>query len=335
MNALILTSGGLIAARVLSAWLSTGNSVAALWIGSATPRHLVRRERALGIAAPSWSISGIARRYNIPVRRNPRLSTWTKAGTAIQRLGADVLITVATYQILPENILSLFPSRAVNFHGAILPHYRGPHPLVGMILDGKADLYGGITLHCLSRGIDKGDIIGVREISYDPARGFIPWEVCLARAAGSLVQSELQSYLRGSLRARAQPPNAGNYRKVREEELTLSDKHSASRTKWLCEQFGASGRLRFRSQRAKRYFVSHFVRQVGPRTLKNEQVKKLTIEFDAADARVRVGRHRSWTPLLRDFMYWLAIAGHAVLPKLRGSITRQRWPLAQLERPPH
>jgi hypothetical protein len=69
-----------------------------------------------------------------------------------------------THQIVPENILALFPGRAVNFHPAILPHYRGPNPRAGMILDGKADLYGGITLHCLSRGIDRGDIIAMRKV---------------------------------------------------------------------------------------------------------------------------------------------------------------------------
>ena len=308
MNALILTSGGLIAAKILSAWLSTGNSVAALWIGSKNPRRFVRRDRALRIAAPSWSISAMARQYNIPVRRNPKLSTWTKADTAILRLDADVLITAMTYQIVPEKILSQFSGRVVNFHPAVLPYYRGPNPRVGMILDGKADLYGGVTLHCLSRGIDKGDIIGVRKIPYDADRGFIHWEVGLARAAGGLVQTELHLYLNGTLRPCPQPAKAGSYRKVSRNEMTLSDGHSASRTKWLCDQFGVSGRLRLHSQRAKNYAVSHFIRQVGPRTFEAERIDKFTIEFDAADARVRVARRRIWTPLLRVVMYWFAIA---------------------------
>ena len=69
-----------------------------------------------------------ARRYSIPIRRNPELSTWTGASTAISKLHADVLITAVTGQIVPESILSLFPGRAVNFHPSLLPHYRGPMP---------------------------------------------------------------------------------------------------------------------------------------------------------------------------------------------------------------
>ena len=289
----------------MSAWLQTGNSVAALWIGSKNLRRFLRRDRALGTA---WSVGTMARWYNIPVRRNPDLSTWTNADIAIRKLHADVLITAVTGQIVPESILSLFSGRAVNFHGSVLPHYRGPNPRAGMILDEKADLYGGVTLHCLSRGIDKGDIIGLRRIPYDAERGFIYWEVCLARAAGSLVQSELQSYLHGTLRPSPQAADSGSYRKVRSSELTLSSASFASRVKWLCDNLGASGQLRFCSQEKKSCTVSHFICEIGPQTFEVEKIDNFTIEFDAADARVRIARHRRWAPTWRTVMYWLAIA---------------------------
>jgi len=305
MNALILTSGGLIAAKIMSAWLQTGNSVAALWIGSKNLRRFLRRDRALGTA---WSAGTMARRYGIPVRRNPDLSTWTDADIAIRKLHADVLITAVTGQIVPETILSRFSGRAVNFHGSVLPHYRGPNPRAAMILDEKADLHGGITLHCLSRGIDKGDIIGVRRVPYDAKRGFIYWEVCLARAAGSLVRSELQSYLNGTLRPSPQAADSGSYRKVRSSELTLSSTSPAFRIKWLCDNLGASGQLRFCSQGKKIYRVSHFIREIGPQTFEVEKIDEFTIEFDAADARVRVARHRRPAPAWRTAIYWLEIA---------------------------
>jgi methionyl-tRNA formyltransferase len=213
-----------------------------------------------------------------------------------------------THQIVPENILALFPGRAVNFHPAILPHYRGPNPRAGMILDGKADLYGGITLHCLSRGIDRGDIIAMRKVPHNASRGFIHWDVCLARTAADLVQTDLQSYLQGTLRPCAQDPAAGNYRKVSETEKTLSDAHSASRSKWLCDQLAAPGWVRFVSRTGKKYVVAHFVRRVGPRSFRPEKLGRFTIEFDAADARVSVLRRRLWTRLWQAVRYWVEIA---------------------------
>ena len=305
MNALILTSGGLIAASVVNAWLQTGNSVAAFWIGSKNLRRFLRRDRVLGTA---WSVGAMARRYSIPIRRNPELSTWTGASTAISKLHADVLITAVTGQIVPESILSLFPGRAVNFHPSLLPHYRGPRPREGMILDGKANLYGGVTLHCLAPGIDKGDIVGSRKSPYNAERGFIFWEVCLARAAGSLAQVELQDYLSGKLHPCPQPAKGGNYRTRRPNELILSRSSTASRVKWLCDNLGASGWLRFRSKDKMKCPVSHFIRELGPRTLEEDRINKFAIEFDASDARVRVARSRSWTPAMRTGARLWAIA---------------------------
>ena len=308
MNALILTSGGLIAARILNAWLGAGHSVAALWIGAKKTKQFLRRDRALGRLAPSWSIAVLAGRYRIPVVENPRLAGWEEAESEIARLKADILITAITHQIVPERILALFGGCAVNFHPAILPHYRGPLPRMGMLLDGTAALYGGVTLHCLARRIDEGDIIGMREVPYDSSRGFIDWDVRLARAAGDLVTNELEHYLRGGLRACPQAEGEGSYRRVKREERTLSEAHSAVRCKWLCEQFAGTDWIRFRSETGDRYVVSRFLGALGPRTLAKPRIGKHRIEFDAADARVAVARPRGSEPLLRRFGYWRAIA---------------------------
>ena len=250
----------------------------------------------------------MARRHKIPFRRNPELSTWTGVHAEIRKLNAEVLITVVTAQIVPESILSLFSGRAVNFHGSLLPYYRGPQPREGMILDGNADLYGGVTLHCLTSGIDKGDIIGFRKSPYAAERGYIFWEVCLARAAGSLAQEELQDYLSGKLHPSPQPAKSGNYRKLSSNEMILSKKSSASRVKWLCDNLGASNLLRFRSQDKVKRSVSHFILELGPRTLQPERIGKFAIDFDASDARVRVARFRRWTPIVRTVARLWAIA---------------------------
>ncbi len=305
MRALILTSGGVFAGKILSSWLASGNSVAALWIGKG---RFAREDYPLSFGAPLWSVSAMARRHRIPFFRNPKLVTWKDAGAAVRALKADVLITARTAQIVPESVLSQFPGRAVNLHASILPHYRGPHPAIGMILDGQAERYGGVTMHCLSLKIDRGDIIGIRKVPYDSGRDFIFLETCLARAAGELIQSELQNYLTDTLRATPQPAGEGNYRKVQRNELTLSDEYSAAHTKWLCDQFGYDGRLRYRAPRGKAlYKVSRFDGSVGPRTGKPAQISTSFIEYDASDARVRIARARRWAAIMRTLLYWLAI----------------------------
>jgi len=266
----------------------------------------------LGIAAPSWSTTAAVRHFGIPVESNPRLSEWKDAHEAIRRLEVDVLITSLTYEIVPEAILRRFPGRAVNIHPALLPDYRGPNPRRGMILDGKADQYGGVTLHCLTPKIDRGDIIGMRAVPFDPDLGFVNWNVRQAHAAGELVAKELQDYFKGRLTPRPQFPGSGSYRKVEANELTLSASQAADRIEWLCRRFGSSGWLCFQPEkdgnRAERCIVHSFIRKVGPRSSVPYRIGRFAIEFDAADARVRVARLGSWTRLCRLAQYLLTIA---------------------------
>ena len=293
MRALFLTAGGLISAKVLSAWIASGHSVAAVWIGSLEPRQFLRRDRTLGLVAPSWSMAAIADHGRIPVRSNPKLSS-CEADAEIQRLNPDVLLTSLTRQIVPENLLQRFEGRAVNFHPALLPHYRGPNPRSGMILDGTARLYGGVSVHVLTRQIDAGEVIGLRSTPYDADRGFVDWNVRQARAAGDLVKRELQDYFNGMLTPTPQRADTGSYRKVQPSELALTEQLSAERIEWLCRHLGASGWIYFYDNSGDQsYSVSRFVYRIGRRRTQKPRVSRYAIEFDASDARVRVARHVS------------------------------------------
>jgi hypothetical protein len=214
-----------------------------------------------------------------------------------------------THEIVPDKVLAMFPGRAVNFHPALLPHYRGPKPRLGLLLDDKALSYGGMTLHCLTKEIDEGDVIGTRKVPYDEARGFIHWDVCLARAAGDLASTELQGYLQGVLEPRPQPVGVGNYRKIHLSELALSAERHADQIKWLGDRLGETRWLRFRHLEAeqKSYVVSRFIRRLGPRTHEPPRIARFGIEFDAADFRVRVGRPGFWMPLFALIAYLRAI----------------------------
>ena len=299
---------------MLSAWVAGGHSVAALWIGPLERKKFLRRDHALGLVAPSWSIATLCRRHRIPVRNNPRFSTWREAEAEIRSLNADVLISSLSHQIVPEKILKQFDRRAVNFHPALLPHYRGPNPRAGMILDGTASLYGGVTVHVLTREIDLGDIIGLRSVPYVATKGFIEWNVRQARAARELVETELKNYLDGSSTPSPQSSLIGNYRKVHASELTLSERQVASSIAWLCDRLGDSGWLRFRPSDVDDVHIVHrFLRQIGPPTFTSPRIGPTTIEFDAADARVRVRRRWYLSRLLTVLKYWIAIARTAFL----------------------
>jgi hypothetical protein len=107
MKALILTSGGPVAARIVNAWLAGGNSVSALWVGQKMQRRAFQDDRVLGLAAPTWSVTALARRHRIPIETHPKLSAWKDAEAALERLNADVLITAMTLEIVPLSSLQV------------------------------------------------------------------------------------------------------------------------------------------------------------------------------------------------------------------------------------
>lgn len=76
----------------------------------------------------------------------------------------NFLISYGYRFILKKEILDLFPDRAINLHVSLLPYNRGADPNFWSFIDGTPK---GVTIHYLDEGLDTGDIIIQKEISFD------------------------------------------------------------------------------------------------------------------------------------------------------------------------
>jgi methionyl-tRNA formyltransferase len=79
--------------------------------------------------------------------------------------GADVFITAAYGQILPEAVLSMPGYGCINVHASLLPKYRGAAPVQRAIMNG--DAVTGVTIMKMDSGLDTGDIITQTEIQIE------------------------------------------------------------------------------------------------------------------------------------------------------------------------
>jgi methionyl-tRNA formyltransferase len=70
--------------------------------------------------------------------------------------GYDYLVSHRYRHILPPHICDSFEGRAVNLHTGFLPWNRGADPDLWSLIDGTPR---GVTIHYISAGLDKGDII--------------------------------------------------------------------------------------------------------------------------------------------------------------------------------
>lgn len=70
-------------------------------------------------------------------------------------LNADLIVTAAYGQILPQELLDAIP--AINVHGSLLPKYRGGAPIQYALFDGLKKT--GVTIMDMAFKMDSGDII--------------------------------------------------------------------------------------------------------------------------------------------------------------------------------
>ena len=75
----------------------------------------------------------------------------------------DYIVSYNYRYIIKKDIIKLLKNRIINLHISYLPWNRGSHPNVWSHLE---DTPNGITIHYIDEGIDTGDIIIQKEISF-------------------------------------------------------------------------------------------------------------------------------------------------------------------------
>lgn len=81
---------------------------------------------------------------------------------ALIRLQADLLVTAAYGQILPEKLLNAQKFGAINVHASLLPAYRGGAPIHYAVMNGDKET--GVTIMYMVKQLDAGDMIAQRSI---------------------------------------------------------------------------------------------------------------------------------------------------------------------------
>lgn len=103
-------------------------------------------------------IKKVAEEHNIPVFQPTKIRNEYEE---IINAGADIIITCAYGQIIPEVILNSPKLGCINVHASLLPRLRGGAPLHHALIDGEEKT--GITIMYMDKKMDTGDIISTKE----------------------------------------------------------------------------------------------------------------------------------------------------------------------------
>jgi methionyl-tRNA formyltransferase len=203
----------------------------------------------------------------------------------------DLLFCAGAHIIFPERFIHRF-RYAANLHPSLLPYYGGPYPSHAMTFDDAQDRYGGMTLHVLTKGIDKGDIIGQRPVPRSKCRSVEAWKLELADAAYDLVRKELGEYLSGERQAQPQTGEQGCYVSLKEDDLLITESWSLLKLRRFLSPLAAiSGRrkalVRLNGQR-------YAIAVTGPPSVVGEskgeppRLARTFVEMDISGVRVRL-----------------------------------------------
>jgi len=157
---------------------------------SQKPKPVGRKKILSYSAVDKW-----AHRKKIPVYY--RASDLIKKGVA-----ADLGILAAYGEIIPEEVINLFPHGILNIHPSLLPQYRGPSPVQAAIVSGNKET--GVTIIKLDREVDHGPIISqfTEPILSNDTTAVLRQR--LFKTAAAVLTELLSPYLKGKITPRNQ-----------------------------------------------------------------------------------------------------------------------------------
>ena len=112
-------------------------------------------------------------------------------------LKADLIVTCAYGQLVPQKILNAPALGCLNVHASLLPKFRGGAPIHWAIIRGETQT--GVTLMHMDVGMDSGDMIAKRAVSIDHLDTMGDVEAKLMNASKTLIHEDLAAFLLGKL----------------------------------------------------------------------------------------------------------------------------------------
>ena len=136
-----------------------------------------------------------AQRHSLPVYQPEKISGSDEMADLMQ-LGADIIVTAAFGQFLPEKLLNSV-THAVNVHASLLPKYRGGAPVHYAIING--DEQAGVTIMEMVKQMDAGDMISQKAIPITDTDDVGTMFEKLSIVGRDLLLATLPDYLLGKL----------------------------------------------------------------------------------------------------------------------------------------
>lgn len=142
-----LATGVTTPVLTLQALLAAGYDVPAVVVAQAGQPTQSHKDRTL-------EIEGVASEHGIPILAPAKLNE--EALDKLKSYKAEAAVLVSYGNLLPQEVIDIFPKGIINIHPSLLPKHRGPTPIEGAILAGDKET--GVSLMKLVAAMDAGPV---------------------------------------------------------------------------------------------------------------------------------------------------------------------------------
>lgn len=97
-----------------------------------------------------------ARSHDVPLIETANVNT-PKTIEELKQLAPDLLVVIAFGQKISQELIEVFPKRAINVHASLLPKYRGAAPINWAII--KGETHTGVSIITLAEKMDAGQVL--------------------------------------------------------------------------------------------------------------------------------------------------------------------------------
>lgn len=178
------------------------------------------KEKGRGKSVAMSEVKEYALTQNIPVLQPERMRN-AESIEELRKYPASVCVVAAFGQILPKEVLEMYPLGCVNIHASLLPAYRGAAPIQWAILDGLNQT--GVTIMQMDVGLDTGDILMQSVIDIEPTDTGESLFDKLAVLGGEAIVEALPLLEAGKLTRTAQDESRSNYAKMLNKSMGKID----------------------------------------------------------------------------------------------------------------
>ena len=131
----------------------------------------------------------------------------------VMEIQPDLIVSYNYSHIIPEDVIRYMGKRILNMHISYLPWNRGSSPNLWSFLD---DTPKGVTIHHVSAGLDKGEIVCQRQLEFDAEKEtFESTYEKLNEAITELFQENWERFLSGEFTLKEQPAG-GSYHNLKD-----------------------------------------------------------------------------------------------------------------------